>query len=192
MGVIKSAIPRQRLRQGECAEQATDGHSDQHARGSMLAGSRSRLRSSMSSQYRVLRAPSGSRVQSVDGGRVQPRWQIASPRQRAQRQITDDIESAARADSATCLPCLRIPALAEASQRAASATRCDCQTPAARCYLLHSFGAASQRHADRLGRLRVRLREVIRRWAHVGSAGPDAISTLCARSTAASPSRASP
>jgi hypothetical protein len=47
---------------------------------------------------------------------------------------------------------------------------------------LHSFDASSSRHADRLGRLRDRLRLVIRPWAHVG---PDAISAGSSGSAAA-------
>jgi hypothetical protein len=43
--------------------------------------------------------------------------------------------------------------------------------------LLHSFDASSQRHIDRLGRLRDPLRMVIRPSAHVAHAGPDAISS---------------
>ncbi|OAL56506.1 hypothetical protein IQ07DRAFT_594020 [Pyrenochaeta sp. DS3sAY3a] len=174
------------------AEQATDsGHSDQHARGSMLAGSRSRLRSSMSSQYRVLRAPSGSRVQSVDGGRVQPQWQIASPRQRTQRQIIQRV-SAARPDSATCLPCRACSELgrgftAGGVWQSSSGRR---QPPAAIFYtasvqllngtLIASVGSVCACARSFVGGLTLALPALT------------LSAPLCATGTAASPSRASP
>jgi hypothetical protein len=57
--------------------------------------------------------------------------------------------------------------------------------------LLHSFDASSQRHIDRLGRLRDPLRMVIRPSAHVAHAGPDAISSSQHWRTAAVQQRAS-